>query len=83
MTLKCWVSFLVLGIISAEMISQGPDAEDFNPGRLLDNQGNFVPIIGDTKDVYLETEGQKHDLSLNWSLIVLLISRPRRVCKLH
>jgi len=63
------------------MLSQGPDAEDFNPGRFLDNQGKFVPIVGDTKDVYLETEGQKRDLSLNWSLIVLLISRPRRICK--
>jgi hypothetical protein len=64
------------------MISQGPDAEDFNPGRFLDNQKNFVPIVGDTKDVYLETEGQKNDLFLNYSLIALLISRPCRVCKL-
>jgi len=47
------------------MMSQGQDADDFNPGRFLDNQRKFVPIVGDTKDVYLETEGQKHDLSLN------------------
>jgi len=49
----------------SKIMSQGPDADDFNPGRFLDNQGNFVPVVGDTKDVYLETEGQKYDLSWN------------------
>ncbi|PPQ78647.1 hypothetical protein CVT25_010542 [Psilocybe cyanescens] len=36
---------------------QGDDAEEFRPARFLDKEGKFVPIAGDTKDAYLESEG--------------------------
>ena len=30
--------------------SQGADADDFNPGRFLDTDGQITPAIADTKD---------------------------------
>ena len=29
---------------------QGPDANDFNPGRFIDEHGELLPALTDTKD---------------------------------
>ncbi|KIM47086.1 hypothetical protein M413DRAFT_23364 [Hebeloma cylindrosporum] len=54
---KGTMCFAHIWLMNRDKKKYGLDAEDFNPGRFLDNEGNFVPIAGDTKDVYLETEG--------------------------
>ena len=75
---------------------QGPDADDFNPDRFIDGNGDITSALADTKDgmfirpynvqfTNLIVEGQE-DISFalsppNYILIYLAVSRTCRICR--
>ncbi|KAH9478540.1 Cytochrome P450 monooxygenase [Psilocybe cubensis] len=54
---KGTMCFANIWLMNRDKTVYGEDADEFNPGRFLDKDGNFVDIVGKTKDGYLESEG--------------------------